>query len=147
MRTPQWSHYNLWTDPRSRSIGRVGCRINRRSLLTSGLLAISACRVPLLDWTRRAQAQDNVQDKSARPAWRHGVSQFGDLRYPSGFAQFDYVNANAPKGGSVRQTALGTYDNFNMAVAGVKGSLVSNIDLLYDTLLAPALDEASAPMD
>jgi len=29
----------------------------------------------------------------------HGISAFGDLKYPTDFKQFDYVNANAPKGG------------------------------------------------
>jgi ABC-type oligopeptide transport system substrate-binding subunit len=40
----------------------------------------------------------------------------------AGFKQFDYVNANAPKGGVARQIAIGTFDNFNMVVAGVKGA-------------------------
>ena len=36
-------------------------------------------------------------------AFRHGVSQFpdSDLKYPPGFAHFDYVNPNAPKGGTL----------------------------------------------
>ncbi len=109
--------------------------MNRRSLLTSALIALVARRLPLPAWTRPAQAQE--------PAWRHGVSLFGDLKYPPGFKQFDYINADAPKGGAARQIALGTYDNFNVAVAGVKGTLATGIDVIYDTLLAPALDEVS----
>ena len=31
--------------------------------------------------------------------WRHGTSDFGDLKYPAGFKQFDYVNPDVPKGG------------------------------------------------
>ncbi|MDR3421718.1 MAG: extracellular solute-binding protein [Xanthobacteraceae bacterium] len=72
------------------------------------------------------------------------MSLFGDLKYPPGFKQFEYVNAAAPKGGVARQTAIGTYDNFNVAVAGVKGALVTGIDFIYDTLLVSALDEVSA---
>ena len=30
---------------------------------------------------------------------RHGLSAFGDLKYPADFKHFDYVNPNAPKGG------------------------------------------------
>ena len=56
--------------------------------------------------------------------WKHGLSLFGDLKYPAGFKHFDYVNVNAPKGGAARMIAFGTFDNFNMVVAGVKGSLV-----------------------
>ena len=89
-----------------------------------------------------AQAQDGNQDKK----WRHGLSLFGDLKYPEGFKQFDYVNANAPKGGTVRQIAIGTFDNFNLVVAGVKGTLAASVGLIYDTLLTSALDEVTGAM-
>jgi microcin C transport system substrate-binding protein len=112
--------------------------MNRRSLLTSALLVPAARWLPLSAWTSRAEAH------AASPAWRHGVSHFGNLKYPSGFKQFDYVNANAPKGGAARLIVLGTYDNFNMVVAGVKGTLFAGIGLIHDTLLVPALDEVSS---
>ena len=70
-----------------------------------------------------------------RQEWRHGLSLFGDLKYPAGFKHFDYVNPNAPKGGAVRLGAFGTFDNFNLVVAGVKGTLAAGIDLIYDTLM------------
>ena len=54
------------------------------------------------------------------------------------------MSTSAPKGGTVRQIALGTYDNFNIVVDGVKGALVVGIDLNYDTLLVPALDEVAS---
>jgi microcin C transport system substrate-binding protein len=82
--------------------------------------------------------------QAENPAWRHGVSKFGELKYPAGFAQFDYVNAGAPKGGSARQVALGTFDNFNTVVTEVKGTPAAGADLIYDTLLSPALDEVSS---
>ena len=81
---------------------------------------------------------------AAGERWRQGVSLFGTLKYPPGFTVFDYVDATAPTGGAVRQSALGTYDNFNMVVAGLKGNLGAGIDLIYDTLLLPSLDEASS---
>jgi len=109
-------------------------------LLTSALLALAARRLPLPAWISPAQAQE----KAASASWRYGLSLFGDLKYQPGFKHFDYVNANAPKAGAARQIALGTYDNFNIVVAGVKGTLAASIELLYDTLLAPALDEVSS---
>src|SRR5262249_48301786 len=112
--------------------------MNRRSLLTSALVVLAAGRLSLPDWMTSAEAQ------GVAPVWRHGVTKFGELKYPAGFKQFDYVNPNAPKGGAASQIALGTFDNFNMAVAGVKGTVVQGIDLIYDTLLAPALDEVSS---
>jgi microcin C transport system substrate-binding protein len=75
--------------------------------------------------------------------WRHGISLFGELKYPADFRRFDYVNPNAPKGGSVRMIALGTFDNFNEVVAGLKGSLAAGASVISDTLLVSALDEVS----
>jgi microcin C transport system substrate-binding protein len=110
--------------------------VNRRSVLKSALLALAARRLPLPDWIVPAQAQDKN--------WQHGLSLFGDLKYPAGFKQFDYVNANAPKGGVARQIALGTFDNFNVVVGGVKGSLAAGIDLINETLSVASLDEVSS---
>lgn len=76
--------------------------------------------------------------------WRHGLSLFGDLKYPAGFKHFEYVNPDAPKGGTVRQIAFGTFDNFNLAVAGVKGSLAMGLGMIYDSLMTSALDEVSS---
>ena len=115
--------------------------MNRRSLLISTLVASTLPTLRgdgLLAWTNPAAARD------ASPAWRHGVSKFGDLKYSSGFAHFDYVNAAAPKGGAARQVVLGTFDNFNIVVAEAKGTLASGANLIYDTLLSPALDEVSS---
>jgi microcin C transport system substrate-binding protein len=81
---------------------------------------------------------------ATEPAWRHGLSLFGDIKYPADFKQFDYVNATAPKGGTVRLGVSGqTFDNFNRVVAGVKGNLAAGVTLLHDTLLVEALDEVS----
>ena len=111
--------------------------MNRRTLLASALFTLGARALPSAAGAARAQEQTTA------PAWRHGLSLFGELKYPPGFRQFDYVNAAAPKGGAVRQIAIGTFDNFNVAVAGVKGTLAFDIGVIYDRLLTPALDEVS----
>jgi microcin C transport system substrate-binding protein len=77
------------------------------------------------------------------PSWKHGLSLFGAPKYPAGFKHFDYVNPAAPQGGTVRQIAFGTYDNFNMVVAGIKGTLASGLELINESLTTPALDEVS----
>ncbi len=112
--------------------------MNRRSLLKTALLAIAAQRLPLPAWIKPALADDKA------PVWRHGVSTFGDLKYPAGFKQFDYVNGAAPKAGSVRQIALGTFDNFNPVIADVKGSIAAGTELVYETLSVQSLDEVSS---
>jgi microcin C transport system substrate-binding protein len=110
---------------------RLAMLMSRRSLLT---LTMGTLAAPAL-------SASMIRTQIANPTWRHGVSPFGELKYPSGFRQFDYVNAKAPKGGVARLIALGTYDNFNILVDGVKGALAAGIDLNYDTLLVAALDE------
>ena len=85
-----------------------------------------------------------VTNQSDHPQWLHGLSLFGDLKYPPNFPHFDYVNPRAPKAGAVRQGVSGTFDNFNMAVDGRKGILVAGIDLVYETLLTSSLDEVSS---
>ena len=79
----------------------------------------------------------------AEPAWRHALSLFGEVKYPAGFKRFDYVNPDAPKGGIVRQIQIGTFDNFNLAVAGVKGSIAGGVQLIYESLMTQSLDEVS----
>ena len=93
-----------------------------------------------------APAQESNQEpreKASERIWRHGLSLFGELKYPPGFKHFDYVNPNAPKGGTVRMTEFGTYDNFNPMVAGVKGTQATGVALIFETLLVGSLDEVS----
>ncbi len=86
-------------------------------------------------------AHTAAEENTPTRVWRHGVSLLGELKYPSDFKHFDYVNPGAPKGGTVRLTGFGTYDNFNLVVAGVKGAIASGILDIYDTLMVPPLDE------
>jgi microcin C transport system substrate-binding protein len=85
----------------------------------------------------------HAQTEASEPAWRHGLSLFGDLKYPADFKRFDYVNPDAPKGGVARQISLGTFDNFNIAVSGVKGSIAPAVGLTYETLMERAQDEVA----
>lgn len=113
-------------------------KLTRRSLLQSGAAAMAAPAASALgDFARPAAAQDGARN------WRHATSLFGDVKYPADFKNFDYVNVKAPKGGTARMIAFGTFDNFNMVVGGVKGSIVGGIDQIYDTLLVQSLDEVS----
>ena len=73
--------------------------------------------------------------------WRHAVSTFGDIKYPPDFKRFDYVNPDAPKGGVARLFELGTYDSFNIVIAGVKGSVPGGIARIYESLMDSSLDE------
>ena len=111
--------------------------LTRRSILRT-LAAVSPLFGPAPWPATPARAQSSV------PQSRHGLSLFGDLKYPPGFRHFDYVNPQAPKGGGVRFVALGTFDNFNQAIAGTRGLFAAAAGTICDTLMVPALDEASA---
>jgi microcin C transport system substrate-binding protein len=91
-----------------------------------------ACLAFLLSFSARAEDA---------PAWRQGTSLLGDLKYPQGFAHFDYVDPDAPKGGTVRLSALGSFDSFNPVP--IKGVVAAGTGIVYQTLMAPALDEPS----
>ncbi len=89
-----------------------------------------------------ARAQGGAQEPPEK-VWHHGLSLFGELKYPAGFKHFDYVNPNAPKGGVVRMTGFGTFDNFNPVVAGVKGVAAVGLGNVFSTLMTQSLDEVA----
>jgi len=115
-------------------------RLTRRSVVRTGVLAALS---PILDRFGAPFLGASARAQGGSLQWQHGLSLFGELKYPAGFKHFDYVNPSAPKGGSVRLMALGTFDNFNEVVAGLKGSIAAGAGMLSDTLLAPSLDEVS----
>jgi len=80
----------------------------------------------------------------------HGMSVFGDLKYPADFKIFDYVNPKAPKGGafSVIPWVRGynqSYYTFNSLNAYVlKGEGAQGMDMTFATLMSRANDEPDA---
>ena len=114
-------------------------RLTRRSVLRTGALAaISPWSGAVLWSATPARAQGSgVQ-------WGHCLPLSGDLKYPAGFRHFDYVNPQAPKGGTLRLAALGTFDNFNQVVAGLKGLFAAAAGTICDTLMVASLDEPMA---
>ncbi len=113
-------------------------KFSRRSILRATAATFAA---PALGAISAATLAD--QASAQTPVWKHGLSLFGQLKYPEGFKNFDYVNPAAPQGGMVRQVAFGTFDNFNTVVGGVKGNIAIGTELFRETLMTPALDEVS----
>lgn len=64
---------------------------------------------------------------------------FGEAKHPNGFEHLDYVNPNAPKGGSVTYGAIGTFDSFNRY--GSRGKPGARTGEIYDTLMFSPSDE------
>lgn len=72
--------------------------------------------------------------------WLHGTASSGLPRLGAKFAHLPYVNPQAPKGGTLRLAALGAYDSFNDQI--IKGEPAPGVELTYQTLMTPSLDEA-----
>jgi microcin C transport system substrate-binding protein len=112
--------------------------LSRRHVLGLGAGAVGAA------WFRPSVAATEAETEA------HGMSVFGDLKYPADFAHFDYVNPAAPKGGtfstipSVR-TNNQSYFTFNSLNAFIlKGEGAQGMDLVFATLMARAGDEPDA---
>src|SRR3954462_14762623 len=101
--------------------------ITRRHLLQSAALAALVPVPGIVEQARAQTAPDGL-------VWRHALSMFGDVKYPADFKHYDYVNPAAPKGGVVRMFEHGTFDNFNIVVNGVKGSLADGVNQILETL-------------
>lgn len=88
--------------------------------------------------------------RAAQPA--HAVALFGEPKYPPGFAHFDYVNPDAPKGGQIRLYQMGGFDTLN-PFSGVgrpptaRGATARPVDLIgltFDSLLVRSEDEPAS---
>ncbi len=80
----------------------------------------------------------------AAPAWAaHAYALWGDIKYPPGFAHFDYANPSAPKGGelvAVSNLRISTFDKYNpFTIKGTSPAYLS--EMLFDTLLTGSSDE------
>ncbi len=67
----------------------------------------------------------------------HAIAMFGEPKYGPDFAHFDYVNPDAPAGGTIRLGAAGTFDSFNPYV--IKGNAAAGVGA--ETLLVASEDE------
>jgi microcin C transport system substrate-binding protein len=111
--------------------------LSRRHLLGLGVGVLSA---PLMGAARATDA--------GREA--HGISVFGDLKYPADFPHFDYVNPSAPKGGvfslipSVRayNQSFQTFNSLNAYI--LKGEGAQGMDMTFAPLMVRANDEPDA---
>ena len=105
-------------------------KITRRTLLSFG----AAAAVPLSPMVSLAS--------TPRTGLHHGFSPLGSLRYTPGFASFDYVNADAPKGGSIRFARIGAFDTID--TLHYPGLPPADIRLVYDRLIVASDDETAS---
>lgn len=79
--------------------------------------------------------------RAAATGRSHALSLLGEPALPADFTHFPYVNPGAPKGGTVVQHAIGSYDSFNPFI--VRGVPAAGIGLIWMPLMASSQDEAS----
>ncbi|WP_029043587.1 MULTISPECIES: extracellular solute-binding protein [Cupriavidus] len=103
-------------------------RMRTFAVLGCGLLALAAAGFPL----------------SAGAA--HGFAQYGELKYPAGFTHFDYVNPDAPRGGTLtlanpdRRTSFDKFNPFTL-----KGTSAPGVNtLMFESLLIASADETAS---
>jgi microcin C transport system substrate-binding protein len=94
--------------------------------------AVLTILIALVSGTALGQSLDGVEP-------RHGVAMHGEVKYDADFDHFDYVNSDAPKGGTINLAAEGTYDSFNPYI--IKGISAEGAGLVYETLMASTNDE------
>ena len=74
-----------------------------------------------------------------------GISQYGKPKYAEGFAHFDYVNPNAPRGGTLTLPNPGqrtSFDKFNPFT--LRGVTAPGIELMFESLAEGSADEVSS---
>lgn len=80
------------------------------------------------------------------PQWQHGSSLTGEPKYSADFQHYDYVNVNAPKGGTLNQVVVGTFDSLNpFVIQGVAAAGLAPLGggMLYDSLMTDSMDQGS----
>lgn len=116
-------------------------KVSRRTILKGGAATAGALvSIPVFALTVQAQTS----------AKTHGLSVFGDLKYPADFPNFDYVKPDAPKGGKIvfRPPSWAynqnpqTFNSFNSFI--LKGDAPPRMEMCFDTLMVRALDEPDA---
>jgi len=110
---------------------------SRRHVLGLGVGALSTRLL------RPAMAAEEIPEA-------HGMSAFGDLKYPTDFHHFDYVNVNAPKGGLFStippsrafNQSFQTFNSLNAYIQ--KGDGAQGMGMTFAALMARAGDEPDA---
>ncbi len=110
--------------------------MNRRDTLVMGAGALSSILAPI------AVAMESPE--------RHGISAFGDLKYPADFQHFEYAIPDAPKGGLfsfvsptvVFNQNLLTFNSLNSFI--LRGDAAQGMELTFASLMTRAFDEPDA---
>jgi len=117
-----------------------------RPVITSVMVIGSVFVIGQMSISKEAfaiRAADPILDQknpSQIPAAVHGMAMHGQAKYGSNFKYLDYVNPDAPKGGTLKLSVVGTFDSLNGHI--MKGVPVAGLNLTTQSLLESTKDEA-----
>ena len=89
----------------------------------------------LIALTLAAPVAAGAEDPAASPA----LALFGQPKYPADFSHFDYADPDAPKGGTLVLSTVGSFDTLNLIP--LEGQPPRSLPLLYDSLMVESQDE------
>jgi microcin C transport system substrate-binding protein len=115
-------------------------RVQKRQLPMMQLWTALAVTVSVAVWGANLRAEEQGEIITS-----HGYSFYGDLTYPADFSHFDYVNPDAPKGGEIAISTLGTFDSMNPYSRKGRGGALSTV--MYESLLGEGVGGEAAPAD
>ena len=107
-------------------------RLSRRRFVQASAIAAASSMASFSPMIGPATAQETA----------HGLSLFGDLKYGPEFVHFDYVEPNAPKGGTLHLATVGTFSTLNPFT--LKGVAAAGAGFPFESLLEGAADEPDA---
>ena len=107
-------------------------RLSRRRFVQASAIAAASSMASFSPIIGPATAQETA----------HGLSLFGDLKYGPEFVHFDYVEPNAPKGGTLHLATVGTFSTLNPFT--LKGVAAAGAGFPFESLLEGAADEPDA---
>jgi microcin C transport system substrate-binding protein len=116
--------------------------LSRRQALALGAGAVATVMVSPTGVSPTFLARARAQEVE-----HHGMSAFGDLKYPPDFKHFDYINPDAPKGGTFSQVGPSrqynqnflTFNSLNSYI--LKGDAAQGMELTFAALMVPSSDE------
>lgn len=115
-------------------------RVQTRDRVPARLSAAFAVTAIAALWSADLRAEEHVPIVKS-----HGYAFYGGLTYPADYPHFDYVNPDAPKGGEIAISTLGTFDSMNPYSRKGRGGALSTI--MYESLLGEGVGGESAPAD
>ena len=114
----------------------MGVSLRHLAFIVLGLIAFSTVSF--------AESLSEISPEAGAPEPQHAIALHGEPKYATDFEHVDFVNPNAPKGGTLKQSVTGTFDSLNPFI--VKGVPAAGLNylrtgLVYESLMQNSWDE------